>query len=438
MILKLLIPAALSLLLSACNAAAISLDDAIALGKQRALKLESPRIDRSRIEGQITEAWSNALPQLDGLVSYQRAFKAPILFFPDGNGNIMKIKTQQDNTGYSEVSLTQPVYTFGRIGAGLQAAYSARRANEHLSSYTEKSLEMDIMRGFWSVLLLKGVLDVRKEAQSFAENSLDRVMKLRDVGLMSDFDVLRARAQVSAQIPPLHQSENDLQLAKLALNDLLGVPLDTSLTVEGDLSTYDLPVGVDTSFQNALNRDDLEALRDAATAYENGYIIYKNAGLPTIGAQGKWSWQWGADNWKMDRTNSAASLTGGLALSIPLWSSGKNSGKAQQMKADWRKAKLDLLSAERGVQLQVTQAKNNFNTARINEDATGVAVEQATEARKIAEIRLVNGQITQLELQSAQMDETAAKLSQLNARYTRLVATAELRLAVGKSPSYKN
>jgi len=417
--------------------AAITLDEALEIGAARSLKLESPRLDLLKVEGQIEEAWSNALPQADALVSYQRTIDAPVMFFPDGDGGIAKIQTQRSNAGYAEASVTQPIYTFGRVAAGLRAAYSARKATEHLQLSTGRAVQLEILQGFWTTLLLKDMLTVRKEALAFAESSLDRVIKLQEVGLLSEFDVLRARTQVSSLVPSLHQAENDLQLAELALKNNLGVPLDTLLTFEGSLDEFDVALNVDTSTSAALNRDDLEALRDLAHTMENGYVIYKNAGWPTLGAQGKYSWQWSSDRWVFDQFNHTSSLTAGLALSIPIWSSGRNSGKAQQMMADWRKAQLDLRNAERGVMLQVTQARNAYSTARLSEEAATIAVRQAVEAANLARARLANGQITQLEIQAAQLEETSAKLALLNARYTRLLAAAQLRLAAGHFP-YKS
>jgi len=415
---------ALSTIILASESRSLTLDEAIVISKSRSLRMEGPRIDRDKVEGQISEAWSNALPQADALASYQRYLKTPIM--------------GTDNVGYAEATVTQPIYTFGRIGAGLRAAYSTRAANGHLASSTEKSLELDVMQGFWSVLLLRDVYAVRKEALSLAESALDRVVKLRDVGLLSDYDVLRARAQVSSLVAPMHQAENDLQLADIALKNLLGVPLDTAFTVEGNLTQFDISVEDDLSNSTIASRDDIEALRDVTRVYENGYAIYKNTGWPTIGAQAKYTWAWGSNNWTVDKNNRYSTVSAGISMMIPLWSSGKNPGKAEQMKADWRKSKLNLQEAERGVRLQVIQSRNNYNTAVISEEAAAVAVAQAEEARKIAETRLENGQITQFEIQSAQLDETAAKLSLVGAQYARLVAAAQLRNALGQSPYKKS
>ncbi len=91
------------------HAQALTLDEAIALGRNRSLRMQDPRIDRERINGQVTEAWSNALPQIDGLASYQRTWKSPVLFIPIAPE---PLKIQPDNSAIGQVTLSQPIYTF--------------------------------------------------------------------------------------------------------------------------------------------------------------------------------------------------------------------------------------------------------------------------------------------------------------------------------------
>lgn len=423
----------LSVLTLATVSQAMTLDQAITIGRERSLRQLAPKIEMSRVEGQITEAWSNALPQVDALASYQRAFEAPVMFFPIDSVNVMKIETQQKNTGYGEVTLTQPIYTFGRINAGLKAAFATRRSNEYMASQAQKSLDLDIVKGFWSVLLLQEVVTVRREALSVAEGALEKVTQLRNVGLLSDFEVMRARSQVSALVPDVIQAENDGKLALLALLEVLGLPLDTAVVLEGSLNDYSIPAE-EVSMERALARDDLSALREGVAAYEEIYKIYKNAGMPSIGAQLKYSWQWGEEDFEVSSSNSASALTGGIALNIPVWNSGKVSGKAQQIRADVRKMRLDLANAERGVQLQVSAAKSSLQTAKMKLESAGIALNEASQARRIAETQLENGQVTPLDLQTAQLNETAAKLGLANAKFNLLTANADLKLAIGQSP----
>ncbi len=427
------------LLLGSGIAEAITLDSAIALGKQRSLRQEGPRIDRVRVEGQISEAWSNALPQLDGSIGYQRAWKKSVVFFPNPvTGQIMPISLVSDNAATGTATLTQPLYTFGRIGAGLKAAYAAKRANDHMVLNNTQSLELEIMKRFWTVQLLRDVVEVRRNGLAVSDSALLKVQRLKEVGLMSEYDVLRAQVQANNQRPQLLQAENNLRLAEMSFRELLGIPIDSILTVEGTLtestSLDSLAQTTEALKEKVSMRSDLEALRDLETVYRNGYIIYNNMHWPTIGAQVQYSWQWSNDKWAISPINNASSVTGGIGIQIPLWSSGKYGGKAEQFKADWRKAQLDLAQAERGAQLQFESAIDSYHTAIANELAAQTAVTQAEQARKIAQTKLEQGQITPLEMDSAHLDELAAKVTLAQAKFDRLVASTETRMAAGVDP----
>ena len=281
---------------------------------------------------------------------------------------------------------------------------------------------------------MRDVLEARHASLAISDSSLTNAMRLRDVGMMSDYDVLRVQVQAMNQRPPLQQAENGLRLAELALKDALGVSLDTSFTIEGSLEEYMLVVDTADASQNVLQRDDIEAMRELVTMQKNIYTIYRNAVYPTIGGQIKYAWQWQNDEWAMDPQNNLSSVYAGVSVSIPIWTSGADGGRAKQYRADWQKAQLDLSMAERGAALQYESAMRSYNTACSNEEAAALAVSQAEEARRLAQIKFEQGQLTPLEMDAVQLDEFVARVYLAQSQYDRLVAGAETRMALGLSP----
>jgi outer membrane protein TolC len=413
----------------------LTLDEALNLGRQRSLRLETPRLDRMKINGQVTEAWSNALPQVEVTAALQTYWKPSVVFFtPPGSSEPMPVQMQQDNGALAEATLNQPLFTFGRVGAGLNAAWAARKSNDHLLSNTVRSLELDLAKRFWTVLLLSEVVEARRSSLAISDSSLRRVQRMRDVGMMSDYDVLRVQVQANNQIPQFQQAQNNLRLAELSLKELMGVPVDTALTIEGSLSDYLLAVGDDTSVARLESRDDLEALRDLTDMYRNLYVINRNARLPILAGQVKYSWMWSNNEWAINPRNNVSSVYGGIALTIPLWTSGKVAGQAQQSRSDWQRAQLNLTQAQRGARLQYEAASSSYHTALSSEEAAQSAVSQAQAARSIAQTKLAQGQITPLEMDAARLDELVARVALAQARYDRLSAAADARMALGLKP----
>jgi outer membrane protein TolC len=164
------------------------------------------------------------------------------------------------------------------------------------------------------------------------------------------------------------------------------------------------------------------------------YVLTRNADLPVLAGQMKYAWQWTSDKWAANDTNSFSSFYGGLSLSIPIWTSGKNIGRGQQAKADWRRSELDLEQAERGAKLQLESAVRTYETAQASETSAQLTVQEAEEARHIAQTKLAQGQLTQVEMDAAQLEELVARVSLAQATYNRLVAAAETRMALGLTP----
>lgn len=419
----------------ALGAQAMSLNEAISLAKQRSLSQESPRIDQRRVRGQLWQAWSNALPQIDGNIGYQRALRKGKIFFPNPEtGELTPFELDQNNAVSAGVTLNQPLFTFGRISSGVKGAEAWMRSTDHAITQQDRQTEIDVMQRYWTVLMLRDVVAARELSLSVSDSALLRAERMRDVGLMSDYDVLRVRVQAQNQRPLLDQARSDLQIADLALKEYLGVPLDTTLSVDGNLTDYKIPVDQGLGVESLSNREDLAALRENTHAYQHLYIIYKNSRWPVLGGQLRYAWQWQDNDWEMNPRNENSAWYAGLNLSVPIWSSGAVSGKALEAKANWNRAQWTLAQAERGARLQLESASNSLATAQANESAARLAVELAEQARRIAQTKFSQGQITTLELDAAQLDELTARVSLADAAYRRLMAGAQLRLAQGLAP----
>lgn len=416
------------------SASGLTLEQAIELGHRQSLQMQDPLIDRDRIGGRIQEAWANALPDISAQVAAQQYWRIPVIPVEFAGQTVLFQMNQKDNA-FASATLNQPLYTFGRVSSGLKAAYAARRSNAHMISNTSRSVELEVMQRFWSVLLMRDVVDARRQGLAVSDSALARIQRMRDVGLMSDYDVLRAQVQATSQVPALRQAENGLHLTELSLKEMLGVPMDTAIVIEGDLSGYSIPMG-EADSSKVMQRDDLEALRDLATMYRNLYIINRNSWMPILGGQVQYSRQFAGADWKMYTQNTPVSLYGGLSLSIPI-PNGKHLGQAQQARADWEAAQLNLAKAERGATLQFQNAASSYQSATASVTAAELAVQLAQQARSIAQTKLAQGQITTLEMNAAQLDELVARVTLAQAKYERLVAAAQARLAAGLSPYVK-
>ena len=99
----------------------LNLEKSVALALEYNESLQTARREQSKAQQQIREARAAALPQVDASFDYARNWKLPTFVFdtPDGPEQV-KIGTDYDFAGV--LSLRQPLYTSGKVGAGLQVA----------------------------------------------------------------------------------------------------------------------------------------------------------------------------------------------------------------------------------------------------------------------------------------------------------------------------
>ncbi len=85
-----------------------------------------------------------------------------------------------------------------------------------------------VVRTYYGEVLAREALDVAREAVKSAEADKQRAETVRAAGMATDADVLSVGVHVSAMQEQEIRKNYDLQVAQAALNEALGLPLDTA------------------------------------------------------------------------------------------------------------------------------------------------------------------------------------------------------------------
>ncbi len=76
-----------------------------------------------------------------------------------------------------------------------EAQKAAELSTRFAVAQQDRQTEIDVMQRFWSVLMLRDVVGARELSLAVSDSSLSRAERMRAVGLLSDYDVLRVRVQ---------------------------------------------------------------------------------------------------------------------------------------------------------------------------------------------------------------------------------------------------
>jgi len=427
---------------AATPAAAISLADALTMGQKASHTVHSAQAGVMRAGAQQQQARAQYLPQINGTFAYQRLMQSQFSAITAGSssgsgsgssggtsgfGDITKIFASP-NTATLGVSLTQNLYTAGKLESATQGASAARTAADIGLDAARAQVNLDIAQAYFDAVAAKALVDIADSTLAQAERTLAQTTVSKQVGTAAEFDLLRARVARDNQRPALIQARGNYDLTMMRLRQLLGISLDKPLalttpirdegvaaaapsadTAVAHRATVRQAAANVTAQQFALAAADMNRLPSVqlSTAYQR--FAYPNGILPLALNQYYPNW------------------TISLGLSVPVFTGGK-------LTADRAIAQANLIDAQQTFEQSRELAALDARTAILQLEqaqasyASSVGTdEQARRAYAIAEVRFNEGISTQVELLQSRTQYEQARLNRVLA--ARDLEVARLRVA---------
>lgn len=208
----------------------LSLEETIELAYKNSYVLENADIDLENSQLQVKEAYKEALPKVD----YNGSYKKNQEEIYGGNDS-------RDNSYSQSVSLVQPLYRGGIIGAGVKGA----NLFEELSNYTydneKKGLRLDIIDQYTNILELEESLEVFKTSLGEVEGALKRAKRQYELKLIARSEVLPFQTKVINTKTSIIKTENEIEIAKVKLKNELKIPSEVKIELEKiDQNRYDV------------------------------------------------------------------------------------------------------------------------------------------------------------------------------------------------------
>ena len=479
------------------GAVTLSLDDALKMAEGQSEAVRIARAGVQRAEGQHLQARSQYLPQIFGSGSYTRTLKSQ--YSGSGIGSSVDTSTApaapappcdkyladpttsvadrlagletasrcasglnpfaafsslpfgQANQYNLGLSFSQTLLSGGRVGAQNAAAAAAQRsAGIELTAQRAQNI-LDVAQAYYDAALADRLVAITNASFTQTESVLHQVQLNKDVGNVSEFELLRAQVTRDNQRPQVIQRESDRQVAYLRLKQLLNIPLEQPVQLTTSIDDVSgLPEGIklagltvtspeapDTASVNRAAvrqasegvRSQQELLRVAraqrfpslSLTSQYGAVAYPKTGLPGSG-------------------DFRANWTVGVATQIPLFTGGRIRGDELVAQANLAESRARLQQVREFAALDARVALNALNQAASAWDASRGTSEQATRAYAIAEVRYREGISTQLELNDSRilLEQSTANraLAARNFQIARLklALLSNLPLQAGTSP----
>ncbi|MBP2665047.1 MAG: type secretion outer membrane protein, TolC family [Firmicutes bacterium] len=336
-----------------------------------------------------------------------------------------------------------PNYISNQYSNSLTASWTLWSGNKVESQVSQAKLALDSSQ--WGIAAARQLLKYNatdayfkfmaaRDAVKLSQESVERLerylqdVKLQfDVGVVAKVDVLRSEVELAKAKQTLIEWQNNFALTMANLNNIVGLPLTTELSIKGDMSytiyEQDLATCVDAALRQ---RPEISQYTDAAKIAQEGITIAKAGYLPTVSAVYSAGW---------NDTNFAGgnnyNWTAYLTTSWTFLDSGLTAGTVKKAVEGFNKAKEQLIQTVDSVRLDVRSTYLSLKSYEQSIQTSSAAVGLAEEDYKIKVIRYQAGVGTNLDVLDAQVALTTAKNNYLQAMYNYNNYRAKLDKSMG-------
>jgi outer membrane protein len=416
----------------------ITLEKALELAAKQNRDIQVADQDRLKADAQIAEARSGAFPQLNVSGVYTRNIKNAVMFVPPNSiinptDKTMTIEFGSANAYAASATLNQPLFNW-RVGVAMEIANTYSNYAQRAFEATQENVALQTKRAFYTVLLARELVRANREGLDVVRANLENVRMQHKNGTAAEFDLLRAEVQVANTEPLSIAAENSLQLAKNNLKNVLALPLDQEIDVQGDLTYQPVqPELLDQRRREAIaTNSGIAQLALQESLLEKNISVERAAHYPTLDLTGSYMWQSQDNTFMFKNYLWANSFNVGLKLSFPLFDGFRASARTEQATVDYQKIVTTRRKAEEGLHLQIQSLELRMSEAKKRIDGQVKSLSQAQKAVQIAQTRFKSGVGTQLELMDTQVAMTRTQTNYAQAIYDFLIAKAEWENAVGQ------
>lgn len=415
----------------------LSLRQAVELALQQHPSLEAARSGLRAAETRIQAARSGYLPRLNYSESFQRTDNPVYVFsallsqarFTERNFAIASLNRPDFlNNFQSQLSLDQVLYDAGQTRLAVESARLGRGLAGEEQRRLEQEVIANVVRTYFGVALAAESVKAAEEAVRSAEADLERAQAIRAAGLSTDADVLSIQVHLAAMREQQIRRRADLDVARAALNEALGLPLDTphSLATPLTAASVVLPSLGDFEQSGLQQRPEVRQAALAERLAETGRRQAQAAFLPQVVFHSAFQ----ADRQRLV-TRGAANWLVSLSLRWNLFNGFQDQHRLRESEATWSRAQAERRRVEALVRLHIRKAYADWLAAGQRVEVARTAVAMAEESLRITKNRYEAGLASVTDLLRTETAALEARTRYLAALYDQRLAAVQLAQAAG-------
>jgi outer membrane protein TolC len=416
----------------------LTVEKAIQLGLDNSKALHSSLMRLNYADAKAAEVNASRLPSLKFGGGYTRLSEVPafaITLPAQLGGNSFTLAPSLINNYTLRATLEQPLFTGFKLDAAADAADYTARASEQDHAKEKSELIYNVRAAYWSLFKAMEFKKVVDENVEQVKAHLKDVQSMLDQGMATTNDLLKVQVQLSdAQLRQI-EANNNVQLAMISLNYVIGTPLQTKITIESGIK-HQTPANfsdLSSLIQKAMDkRPEVKAMEYRVKAGEAGVTAAKAGWWPQIFLSANYNYN--RPNQRVQPTQDLFKDTWDVTLgvSLDIWNWGKTLHQTDQAAAQYEEAKDGLAQMQDGVTLEITQNFLNLNQAKERIGVAEQGVRQAEESYRVTNKRFKEGLAQNSDLLDAEVALLQARTNYTQALVDYELAGARLQKAIGE------
>lgn len=417
--------------------APLSLKDAVRTALENNGSIVASRAAQQAAQSKIQEARSGFLPKVDYSESWTRSDN-PVFVFSSlltqhqfGEENFLLGPLNRPdflNNFQSLVTADQTLFDAGKTRHAVRSAGLSRDIAGEDHRLAQMEVIANVVRAYCDATLSTEEAKAADQAVRSAEADLEHAENVRAAGLSTDADVLSIRVHLAGVREQKIRRSADLDVARAALDDALGQPLDTGYTLTTSLTPAAAPNRELADYETAAvaARPEARQARLSTSMAETQAADARSSLLPDVVLHGAFE----ADRQDFYSRGGANWLVS-IGLHWNLFNGFGDKARIEETKSLLSRSEAQQQSATSSIRLQVRRAFANLRAAEQRIEVAKASVAEAEESLRITQNRYQAGMNNVTDLLRTETAVLDARSRYWAAVHDQRIAATALELAVG-------
>ena len=371
------------------------------------------------------QAWGAYLPSVSGSMSTSKSGQR----IDATTGSVTRAPLAY-NDRYG-LSASVPVFTGFQRGANRRLANANVQMNEAALINQRYTTDLATKQAFFNALATQELVTVAETQVRRSQEQLKLTSEKLRLGATTRADSLQAQVDYGTQQLALIQAQANAQNAQATLARAVGVVGSVAAVPDTMLEVRIASLDTASLRREALaNAPAVVQAEAGVTASRASVAVSRASYMPTITASGSTSWA-RADSVFLGGQPFSRSWQVALQLSLPIFNGFSREAQLVQADANLVTAQARLRDARLLLDANLTQALAALDAAARQIDVSRTQVAAAQENLRMQRERYRLGASTIVDMLTAEVSTNQAEVGLVQARYSYLVARAQLEAYVG-------